>query len=350
MDEASLTDSEGKKLLHLWNESMQQSPESGVPIAKKIGLVETFDGHSLNSLLDMVRWTASQLALGKGTGHTQGLVDTLQSARRLVFDALYLPQDLPDLYLQGSLTGEEKERIVAYMTRQMPVISSAIDQRITAVLTSCGRPLLLRRTLQSFFKYNKYPLYQLIVVEDGSTIQRQVADEFGDRNINWLATGERVGQIASIDYAYSHVRTPYIFHLEDDWEFYRSGFIPASLAVLQDQPKCLQVWIRGLSDTNKHPVEPYLYGSGGVSWRRMALSFRDTWHGFSFNPGLRRMRDYVAIGGYGHFAKFEFNKPLSAEKVINKMYHKRGFYAAILAEEEGFVRHIGKAEHVGAPV
>lgn len=329
---------------------MQPPPESDAAVEQQIGLVEMLEGHCLNSLLDMVRWTASQLAQGKAAGYSLGIADTLQAARRLVFDALHLPQDLPDLYLQGSLTGEEKQRIVAYMTRRLPVISSPKDQRITAVLTSCGRPLLLRRTLQSFLKHNDHPLYQLIVVEDGSTILRQVADEFGDRNINWLATGERVGQIASIDYAYSHVKTPYIFHLEDDWEFYRSGFIPASLAVLRDQPKCLQVWIRRLMDTNKHPVELYCYRSGGVSWRRMALNFRDTWHGFSFNPGLRRMRDYVAIGGYGHFAKFEFNKPLLAEKAINKIYHKRGFYAAILAEEEGFVRHIGKAEHVGAPL
>ena len=35
----------------------------------------------------------------------------------------------------------------------------------------------------------------------------------------------RQGQIKSVDYAYSMVETPYIFHLEDDWEFYESYFI-----------------------------------------------------------------------------------------------------------------------------
>ena len=328
---------------------MQQSPESDAAIGKKNGLVEEFEGHSLNNLLDIVRWTASQLVQGKAAGHLLGFADILQVARRLVSGAFALPQDLPDLYLLDKLTSAEKQRILAFIQR-CPTTSSAANQRITAVLTSCGRPMLLRRTLQSFLKHNNHPLDQFIVVEDGPAILFQVAEEFGDRNINWLATGERVGQIASIDYAYSHVKTPYIFHLEDDWEFYRSGFIPASLTVLQEQPKCLQVWIRRLTDTNKHPVEPYKYRSGDVSWRRMALTFRNSWHGFSFNPGLRRMRDYVAIGGYGHFAKFEFNKPLLAEKAINKIYHKLGFYSAILADEEGFVRHIGRAEHVGAPV
>lgn len=328
---------------------MHQSFESGAVTEPQVGLVEEFEGQCLNNLLDMVRWTASQLALGRLAVHSLGSVEYLQSARHLVCDALALPRDLPDLYLLGSLTREEKQRILTF-THRCPVISTAADQRITAVLTSCGRPLLLRRTLLSFFKHNDHALDQFIVVEDGPEILLQVANEFYEHDITWLATGERVGQIASIDYAYSHVRTPYIFHLEDDWEFYRSGFIPASLAVLQEQPKCLQVWIRRLTDTNKHPVEPYNYRSGEVSWRRMALSFRDSWHGFSFNPGLRRMRDYVAIGGYGHFAKFEFNKPLLAEKSINKIYHKRGFFAAILANEEGFVRHIGRAEHVGAPV
>jgi hypothetical protein len=245
---------------------------------------------------------------------------------------------------------EHHPELPAHLSQRVPGVPHSIGQSITAVLTSCGRPLLLRRTLQSFYAQNEYPLHEFIVIEDGADIQRQVVAEFANRNITWLATGQRVGQVAAIDYAYSHVTTPYIFHVEDDWEFYRSGFLPASLAVLQDQPKCLQVWIRRINDTNKHPVESHIYRIGGVNWRRMAPSFRGSWHGFSFNPGLRRMLDYVAIGGYGHCARFEFNKPLLAEKAINKIYHKRGFFAAILDDDKGFVRHIGKGEHVGVPV
>jgi hypothetical protein len=43
-----------------------------------------------------------------------------------------------------------------------------------------------------------------------------------------------LGQINSIDRGYSNVDTKYIFHLEDDWEFYDYGFIEKSKAAFED--------------------------------------------------------------------------------------------------------------------
>jgi hypothetical protein len=37
----------------------------------------------------------------------------------------------------------------------------------------------------------------------------------------------------SIDRAYADVTTPFIFHCEDDWRFFRSGFIEESLLLLE---------------------------------------------------------------------------------------------------------------------
>jgi hypothetical protein len=124
---------------------------------------------------------------------------------------------------------------------------------ITAVLTSCRRYDLLEETLNSFFTMNSTPLEKLIVVEDGPGIPQEVRDKFNGWPIEWISTGRRVGQIAAIDYAYSRVKTPYIFHMEDDWLFYRSGFLVKSLIVLETNPKCLQVWIRALDDTINQP-------------------------------------------------------------------------------------------------
>lgn len=39
-------------------------------------------------------------------------------------------------------------------------------EKMTFVLTSCGRPELLNKTLQTFFKYNKYAFHELYLVED----------------------------------------------------------------------------------------------------------------------------------------------------------------------------------------
>ena len=64
----------------------------------------------------------------------------------------------------------------------------------------------------------------------------------------------RQGQIKSVDYAYSMVETPYIFHLEDDWEFYESYFIEHSFKLMDEDSKLITVWLRELNDTMDHPV------------------------------------------------------------------------------------------------
>jgi hypothetical protein len=154
-----------------------------------------------------------------------------------------------------------------------------------------------------------------------------------------------VGQITAIDYAYSRIKTPYIFHLEDDWFFYRSGYMEKSLTVLESNPKCLQVWIRALNDTQRHPVEEHVYNTYGVEWRRLAFNYfhEGEWHGFSFNPGLRRLCDYVSIGGYGIHTRFDPANPGLAESTISRLYRRRDFYAAILSDGNGsgYTRHSG---------
>jgi len=41
-----------------------------------------------------------------------------------------------------------------------------MSTEVTLFITSCGRPALLRRTLESFVKYNTYPIKEAIVCED----------------------------------------------------------------------------------------------------------------------------------------------------------------------------------------
>ncbi len=226
---------------------------------------------------------------------------------------------------------------------------------VTAVITSCGRYDLLRQTLDSFLLYNKFPIKQMIVVEDGGEIPDIIKSSYIEHPMLWLSTGKRVGQIAAIDYAYSRVKTEYIFHCEDDWEFYRPGFIEKSLVLLRAHQKCLQVWIRGFHDTQYHPVEEMLFCEGDVLWKNMAPDFDlngEMWHGFSFNPGLRRMADYVAIGGYGKYTKYDFLIPWRSENVIGKLYRSMEFHAEILADDDGagYVRHLGRGRRVAPPV
>jgi hypothetical protein len=227
---------------------------------------------------------------------------------------------------------------------------------VTVVLTSCGRPDLLARTLDSFLKYNTYPIHQFIVIEDGEAESILASEErYRQYNFKWVCTGKRVGQILAIDAAYDLVGTPYIFHCEDDWEFSAPGFVEKSLAVLEQNANVLQVWIRGLNDTNGHPIMNRHLFADAVPFRLMQPGYRSaewgTWHGFSFNPGLRRRRDYNLIGSYGSLDPLRQKKSWEIEREVSEFYAKHGFFAAILADQQGsgYIRHIGWGRRVGEP-
>jgi hypothetical protein len=222
---------------------------------------------------------------------------------------------------------------------------------ITAVLTSCGRQDLLECTLETFFSFNTMPLERMIVIEDGPAgANAALMRKFRHLPIEWWGTEWWVGQINAIDSAYASIDTDYIFHLEDDWEFYASGFIEKSLRVLEADPHCLQVWLRALDDTNGHPVAPETELVGGIPCRRMEKGYLGTWHGFSFNPGLRRHADYLRIGSFGHHAGHDKRHPGISEGAISRIYDELGFHAYILADGDGqgYVRHIGWGRMVSA--
>lgn len=208
---------------------------------------------------------------------------------------------------------------------------------VTVVLTSCERHDLLERTLRSFTIWNTYRgIKEVIVVEDGTGNPDGICDKYGARLIR---TGSRKGQAYAIDLAYSQVSTPYIFHCEDDWEFYRSGFIEESIKVLFSDPSCVCVWLRAWDDTNGHPLS---FKSESKSFGVIGINYLGVWHGFTWNPGLRRLSDYFRIGSFS--AEYNGNQTLS-EAMISEAYHKLG-YRSVILDQIGYVRHTGWERHV----
>ena len=226
-------------------------------------------------------------------------------------------------------------------------------QPVTVVVTSCGRQDLLKTTLNSFLQYNTYPLEELIVIEDGNGARNEaLMNEYREYPFRWLATGEKVGQVAAIDIAYRCVHTEYIFHCEDDWEFTAPGFIEKSLNVMVRNPSILQVWLRALNDTNRHPLVDYRLIAGQVPYQ-LLRHHHDAgdwgkWHGFSWNPGLRRRRDYELLGSFASFDSTTTRETWRVESDVSAYYQRMGFYAAILADNngDGYVRHIGAGRRV----
>ena len=222
-----------------------------------------------------------------------------------------------------------------------------IYMSVSLVITSCNRPYVLQPTLQSFFHFNTYPIKEVIIIDDSGI--KGCIDECCQSIDNSIKTKIiynefNIGQIKSIDIAYSHVTSEYIFHCEDDWLFYKSGFIEQSLKILENNDIIICVWLRAYNNfvvtQNGHNVLPKIINN---SYRLMNPRFKERtniWMGFTFNPGLRRLSDYKQISPYSQYMNDEKYGGI-VELNLSSKYNNMNKFAAITLNEEGFVRHIG---------
>ncbi|MDR0227939.1 MAG: glycosyltransferase [Flavobacteriaceae bacterium] len=206
---------------------------------------------------------------------------------------------------------------------------------VTFVLTSCNRFDLLKLTIESFLKYNTCPIDKYIFIEDSEKIKslEKVVNSFSELRGKavLLYNPANLGQLKSIDRAYSLVETEYIFHCEEDWMFYRSGFIEDSIKVLEVCPKVINIWLRERTDTNHCKVLDE--GKQIVNYKlyRFDIDDKSEPFAFTFNPAVKRYSDYRMIeGGYSN---------RGMEDSISKFYEEKGYYALIF--EQGYVKHEG---------
>lgn len=222
-----------------------------------------------------------------------------------------------------------------------------MDRDITICLTSCGRFDLLEKTISSLVTYwDGSPPAAFLIHEDSGSIPTQLAIELNSFlkrhwkiEAKWSLSANK-GQVLAIDTLYCQVQTPYIFHCEDDWEFYQSGFIADSRSVLEHDSNIYTVWLRHPSDRNGHPVLSGVRSTkANVRFQEMAVNYRKAWHGMTWNPGLRRLKDYIMAGHFADFCNWDWKDHGYAEMQFNDHYRKLGFNSATLCR--GFVKHIG---------
>ncbi|WP_426158679.1 glycosyltransferase family 2 protein [Pseudomonas sp. TSRC2-2] len=217
------------------------------------------------------------------------------------------------------------------------------ESQITLVVTSCGRLDLLKTTLDSFDRYNTAPIREVFITEDaGDEGVAAILPAHWKEHSTIFVNRPKLGQLASIDLAYGQVTTPYIFHCEDDWEFYRPGFVEDSMTILEARPQILQIWLRSYNhDLRVH--SPYIRLGAreivdGVACYPL-ISDKPEWQGFSLNPGLRRLEDYRLCAPFaGH----------GGEKALSQRYSQLNREALIL--EADAVMHTGFGLHVQTDV
>jgi hypothetical protein len=208
--------------------------------------------------------------------------------------------------------------------------------KVTVVLTSCGRLELLRQTVDSFLKFCEYPIEEFIIIDDSGNknVHEDLKYQYSAEYFHLILNEQNIGLIPSIDKAYSKVRTPFIFHTEDDWEFTRAGFIEKSVKILQNERNIMQVWLRGDKNPNGHPIEPEVFETDGVQYKLVGTYQHSVWHGFTFNPGLRRLSEYNLIKPYDDIHLDE-NRGIGVQEnhIGRVLFEQYGFRAATLLDE-----------------
>lgn len=263
---------------------------------------------------------------------------------------------------------------------------------VTVVITACNRPLLLERTLRSFLKHNRYPIAKYVIVDDAGP-ESKTADKgvndfcrtlLAPVEVDLIYNSRNLGQIESVDVAYARVSTQYIFHCEEDWEFYRPGFIERSLGILQQDPTVVTVWLRahanGAVKDNAHPIDVWspmggkvatpavsgvddsmIMSLGGMTispssppvsptdqyyYMKSDYYYEGYWSGFTFNPGLRRTSDYLRVAPFVQACLPYHHVVLPGEIDVARVYRALGMRGAIPREGDGYVAHIGWGQHV----
>lgn len=211
---------------------------------------------------------------------------------------------------------------------------------VTMVLTSCNRPDLLKQTILSIPKETLDKIPSKILIDDSADQEwyAQLKEENQNGYLkNWaiLYNQEKLGQPASIDRAYSCVKTKYVFHCEDDWYFDDGEFISRSLPILEKYDNIIQVTFR---KDSPHPSEDEVYEEGTESEFSILIPGYNGWPGFTYNPNLFK------------FSAYEEIKPVvgKSEKDVGLMYNEKEYYTVSLKNKT--VSHIGDGRHVYDPI
>lgn len=217
------------------------------------------------------------------------------------------------------------------------------NEPIDVILTSFNRFDLLEHTLDSFFYTNDYPINNFHVYDDFGTLYSTPKDKKALEilkekypQITWITPSQREGQIWALDNLWEKVATKYCFQMEDDWCFYRWGYIQDSINVLEQEDDIVMCWLRERNDMNHHHIVP----SGHQRFDYLDTNFNNMWGGYTFNPSVKRLSDYKKIGCFLDHTSFDKNSPWKSESDISMLYSRLGYKAAVM--NKGYVKHIGK--------
>jgi hypothetical protein len=247
-------------------------------------------------------------------------------------DIITLPLTLAGLSI---IKRKDERRVLDFIPEDLFGFN-ILNKDVTLLITSCDRTDLLKITLESFTKFNTYPIHHVIIIEDSGKkgINDFILSMF-NCPVTLIYNEKRIGQMKSIEKASSFITTPYVFHCEDDWEFYKPNFIEESFKILDKDPKVTCVFLN-------HSIIYYNFCFAKLNSVDMGDYFyvqsnNDHRGGFTWNPSLRRT----------DIQKFKMPyKDEEDEGTLSEYYQSIGMICASTKNLDGFVYHIGNNRHV----
>ena len=200
----------------------------------------------------------------------------------------------------------------------------------TLCITMGRRPELLRQTLTSLLLQSDFE--HIIAINDFRDDATNEVFKTLCPQGELISLDHQLGHHAAVDHMYQRVKTDWIFHTEDDWQFSQ----PIDLDRLS-QTISMNPWISGICLRSEAD-----FGLCEADQRRVVYeqhnelpfyrldTMHEQWHGYTFNPHLAPIGIWKRFGPFSSFKK---------ERHISRVIRKSGLVMPYWVD--GGCQHIG---------
>lgn len=201
---------------------------------------------------------------------------------------------------------------------------------VTLCLTIGKRPDELRQSLTSLLSQVDFK-YIIAINDFGDEETNQVFKEMCPKG-ELISLGYHLGHHKAIDLMYSKVKTPYIFHSEDDWVFDKLPDFENLFHLLNQNHEIISVCFRRIDDFpfKNDELAKIVYNDLNAIEVANLTNLHEQWYGYTFNPHLIKLESYRNLSPFSQFKK---------ERHISRTFRGHGKYVAYL--KHGCCHHIG---------